>query len=107
MNYNPSGKVENTPLLQDTATPNHVDKRKIDKDEPSSQKQHIRFERHPVREGTRDKSGRNDRKHHLIGDEDDERDTVINRRGRQEIDTAQERLVEIAYNSSDVSAETE
>jgi hypothetical protein len=66
----PAGKILHSPFRQDPTTPNHVDKRKVDKDQPRGQKQHVGLEGDAVGECAGDQRRRDDGEHHLIGAED-------------------------------------
>src|SRR5256884_9143995 len=62
MHDDSAGKILYAPLRQQTAAPNHVDKGKVNQDQPRGQKQHVSFEGDAVREGARDQRRRDDGK---------------------------------------------
>ena len=88
------------------AAPEHVDKREVDEQLPRDEEDQIRLERDPVREGAGDQGRRDDREHHLVRDEDDQRD-VRRAEHRKRTNAAQERLVEVAVDSAVTTAEAE
>jgi len=53
-----------------------VDEREVDEQLPGDKEDQVRLERDPVRERTGDQRRRDDREHHLVSDEDDQRDVV-------------------------------
>ena len=101
----PSGEVEDTPLLEKPSAPDHMDGRKIDEKQPDRQEHHIRPEPDPVGEGARDQGRGDDREHHLIGDEHQERDIVGGREDRLGRHAAQEGHLEVPDDAPDVAGE--
>ena len=99
----PASKIFYAPLRQHTAAPNHVDKWKVDQNQPRRQKQHIGLEGDAVGECASDQCWRDDGEHHLIGTEDEHRDRVV-WRWRRECDAAQARPIQVADNSKKVCA---
>jgi len=90
-----AGKVAGAPVCEEAAAPEHVHERVIDGELPDDEEQQVRLERHPVRECARDQRGRDDREHHLVRDQHDERNP---RRLVQRVNAhvAQERQMEVA-----------
>ena len=84
-----------------------MDEREVDQQQPARQEQHVGLECDAVGEGAGDEGRRDDREHHLVGDEHDRRDRVVEGRRRLERDAAQERQVEIADDAALAAAEAQ
>src|ERR1035437_7516078 len=67
MNNNSPGKINHTPLLKYSTTPDHVNKWIIHEYLPKDQKENIRFKSNAIDKSPCDQCGCNDGKHHLIG----------------------------------------
>ncbi len=74
MDHDATGEIQYAPTRHDSATPNHVHKRKVNQREPGGEKQHVGFEGHAIRKRAGDQSRRDDRKHHLVSTEHYHRD---------------------------------
>ena len=74
VHHDPAGEIEDAMLLQNATAPDHVGNGEIDQEQPRDEKEQIRLECHAIREGARDERRRDLGEHHLVGDEDDERD---------------------------------
>ncbi len=106
VHYDAAGEIEHAPFLEHASTPNHVDEREIDEGQPSGKEQHVRLERDAIGERAGDERRSDNGEHHLIGDEDKCRDGVV-WRGRAQVDSAQECVVEVADDAVPVAAEAE
>ena len=90
-----------------TSTPDHVDEGEIDEEEPGDEEEEIGFEADAVGEGARYEGGCDDGEHHLIDDEDIERDAGIASEGRGGVNTDEEGVVEVADDAALSAAEAE
>ena len=97
-----AGEILHAPRGEQTAAPHHVDEREVDEQQPGRQEYPVGLERHPVRKRAGDERGRDDREHHLVRAEDDERDRVVRRRGHRRGDAAEERPVEVSDDPAEV-----
>ena len=104
MHHDSAREVEHAPAGQDSAAPDHVDKREVDADQPGREKQHVGLERHSIGEGPGDEGWRDDGEHHLVRTEDDHRDGGVDRRRHVEGDPGEERPVEIADDSAQIGS---
>ena len=102
----PAGEVARAPVREHAAAPEHVHERVVDGELPDDEEDQIGLERNAVRERAGDQRGRDDREHHLIGDQHDERDPR-RRVQRVHADVAQEREVEVAVDAVSAAAEAE
>ena len=102
MNDYATREIQHAPTRHDAAAPNHVDKWKVNQGEPAGEKQHVRFEGHPIRKCSRDQRRRDDRKHHLIGAEHDHRNRWIDQGRRVQRNPAQKRPVEVSHDAEEV-----
>lgn len=77
VNRCPTCKVEHAPCGEQSAAPNHVCYGKIYKQHPQGQEDHIRAKLHAVGERARDQGGRDDGEHHLVCNEDEQWNIIV------------------------------
>jgi hypothetical protein len=77
VHHDAAREVEHPPLGHDPASPDHVHEREVDEDQPAREKQHVRGESHPVREGAGDERRSDNGEHHLVAEEHEERDRIV------------------------------
>ena len=65
-----AGEVEDAPLLQQPAAPDHVDEGEVDEEQPEREEDQVGLEADAVGEGPGDQRGGDDREHHLEDHED-------------------------------------
>ena len=101
-----AGEVAGAPVREQAAAPEHVHERVVDGELPHDEEQQVRLEGHPVRERARDQRRCDDREHHLVGDQHDERDAgrLVQ---RVHADVAQERQMEVAVDPIRPAVEAE
>jgi hypothetical protein len=95
VHHDPAGEIQDAPLLEDAAAPDHVHEGEVDEQEPARQKQHVGLERDAVREGSGDERRSDDREHHLVGAEHDQGNRIVGR-GRVQVHMTQESHVHVA-----------
>ena len=69
---------------------------KVDEDQPGREEEHVGLEPDAIREGAGDEGRRDDREHHLVAEEHEERDRVVGRGRSGQRDAVQERPMEVA-----------
>ena len=101
-----AGEVARAPVRKQAAAPEHVHERVVDRELPDDEEEQIRLEGDAVREGAGDQRRRDDREHHLVGDQHGERN-LRGRIDRVDGDAPQERVVEVPVDPVRAAAEAE
>ena len=95
-----SCEVQDAPRSEKAVAPDAMGDGKIHEKQPKGQEDHISRKLDPVGEGPRDQGRSDDGEHHLIDEEDEDRDAVGGGEQIARMHALQERVTEIADHAS-------